>query len=45
MKGTILPYVKKKKKVSCAPVAHTYNPSYSGGKDQEDVCLKPTLGK
>jgi hypothetical protein len=22
-------------------VAHTYNPSYSGGRDQEDLCLKP----
>jgi hypothetical protein len=24
-----------------APVAHTCNPSYSGGKDQEDHSLKP----
>jgi hypothetical protein len=23
------------------PVAHTYNPSYSGGRDQEDSALKP----
>jgi hypothetical protein len=23
------------------PVAHTYNPSYSGGRDQEDHGLKP----
>jgi hypothetical protein len=22
-------------------VAHTYNPSYSGGRDQEDYSLKP----
>jgi hypothetical protein len=22
-------------------VAHTYNPSYSGGRDQEDCSLKP----
>jgi hypothetical protein len=22
-------------------VAHTYNPSYSGGRDQQDHCLKP----
>jgi hypothetical protein len=25
---------------SC-PVAHTYHPSYSGGRDQEDLGLKP----
>jgi hypothetical protein len=24
-----------------APVAHTYNPSYSGGSDQQDRSLKP----
>jgi hypothetical protein len=23
------------------PVAHTYNPNYSGGKDQEDQSSKP----
>jgi hypothetical protein len=23
------------------PVAHSYNPSYSGGRDQEDCSLKP----
>jgi hypothetical protein len=23
------------------PVAHTYNPSYSGGRDQEDCSSKP----
>jgi hypothetical protein len=26
------------------PVAHVYNPSYSGGKDQEDHDLKPAQG-
>jgi hypothetical protein len=26
---------------SWVPVAHTCNPSYSGGSDQEDRCLKP----
>jgi hypothetical protein len=26
-----------------ASVAHTYNPSYSGGRDQEDCSLKPAL--
>jgi hypothetical protein len=28
--------------VEPAPVAHTYNPSYSGGSDQEDHGSKPT---
>jgi hypothetical protein len=28
-----------------ARVAHTCNPSYSGGRDQEDHGWKPTLGK
>jgi hypothetical protein len=32
----------KNKKASQAPVAHTYNPSYSGGRDQEDLGLKPS---
>jgi hypothetical protein len=27
---------------SQVPVAHTYNPSYSGGRDQEGSSLKPT---
>jgi hypothetical protein len=27
-----------------APVAHAWNPSYSGGKDQEDLSLKPAWG-
>jgi hypothetical protein len=26
---------------SWAPVDYTYNPSYSGGRDQEDCCSKP----
>jgi hypothetical protein len=26
-------------------VAHTYNPSYSGGRDQEDNGLKPAQAK
>jgi hypothetical protein len=26
-------------------VAQAYNPSYSGGRDQEDYGLKPTPGK
>jgi hypothetical protein len=29
---------------SQTPVAHTYNPSYSGGRDQEDCDLKPAPG-
>jgi hypothetical protein len=32
---------KRKKKVSQVPVAHTCNPSYSGGRDQEDGSSKP----
>jgi hypothetical protein len=32
---------KKKKRYHQAPVAHAYNPSYSGGRDQEDCSLKP----
>jgi hypothetical protein len=32
---------KKKKKSGWALVAHTGNPSYSGGRDQEDHGLKP----
>jgi hypothetical protein len=27
--------------ISQALVAHVYNPSYSGGRDQEDGCSKP----
>jgi hypothetical protein len=30
-----------KKKESRAPVAHIYNPSYSGGRDMEDRGSKP----
>jgi hypothetical protein len=33
----------KKKPTSQALVAHTCNPSYSGGRDQEDHSLKPAL--
>jgi hypothetical protein len=29
-----------KKQKQQAPVAHTYNPSHSGGRDQEDSGLK-----
>jgi hypothetical protein len=32
---------KQKQKHSQALVAHTCNPSYSGGRDQEDHSLKP----
>jgi hypothetical protein len=28
--------------MSQVPVAHTYNPSYSEGRDQEDYSSKPT---
>jgi hypothetical protein len=28
-----------------APVAHAYNPNYSGSRDQEDRGSKPILGK
>jgi hypothetical protein len=34
----------KKTKNSRASVAHAYNPSYSGGSDQEDHGLRPALG-
>jgi hypothetical protein len=27
--------------LSLAPVAHAYNPSFSGGRDEEDCSLKP----
>jgi hypothetical protein len=36
---------KKKKKSEQVPVAHAYNPSYSGSKDQEDRGSKPARGK
>jgi hypothetical protein len=32
----------KKQVASLAPVAHTYNPRYLGGRDQEDRGSKPT---
>jgi hypothetical protein len=32
---------KKKKKFNWVPVAHTYNFSYLGGRDQEDHSLSP----
>jgi hypothetical protein len=31
----------KKKYQNKKPVAHAYNPNYSGGRDQEDHSLKP----
>jgi hypothetical protein len=31
----------KKLTISQTAVPHTYNPSYSGGRDQEDHGLKP----
>jgi hypothetical protein len=34
-------YLKKKKKISQAPVVHAYNSSFSGGRDQEDCSSKP----
>jgi hypothetical protein len=34
-------HIIKKRKASQAPVAHTYNPSYSGGRYQEDSSSKP----
>jgi hypothetical protein len=37
--------LKKETKRSQAPVAHACNPSYSGGRDQEDRSLKPTQAK
>jgi hypothetical protein len=35
----------KIKKQCWAPVAHTCNPSYSGGRDQENHSSKASLGK
>jgi hypothetical protein len=34
--GPIAKNQMKKKLLSQVPVAHSYNPSYSGGRDQED---------
>jgi hypothetical protein len=36
-----VPFIIKKKKCCQVLVAHTYNPSYSGGRDQEDHGSKP----
>jgi hypothetical protein len=36
-----LQLVLKPEASSQAPVAHTYNPNYSGGRDQEDCSSKP----
>jgi hypothetical protein len=41
---TINIYLKKEKKKPVL-VAHTYNPSYSGGRDQEDHGSKPAQAK
>jgi hypothetical protein len=38
-------YLLKKAGLSWALVAYTCNPSYSGGRDQEDRGSKPTPGK
>jgi hypothetical protein len=35
------PVLTKGENISWAPVAHTCNPSYSGGRDQEDRGSKP----
>jgi hypothetical protein len=35
----------KTSEASWVPVAHAYNPSKPGGRDQEDRSLKPVLGK
>jgi hypothetical protein len=34
-----------KKSNGWVPTAHTYNPSHSGGRDQEDCGSKQSLGK
>jgi hypothetical protein len=34
-----------KSSISRAPVSHACNPSYAGGRDQEDLSLKPAPGK
>jgi hypothetical protein len=38
---SIYPLSIKKIGTGRVPVAHTYNPSYSGGRNQEDDILKP----
>jgi hypothetical protein len=35
--------IKKKKNPKQALLVHACNPVYSGGRDQEDRCLKPAL--
>jgi hypothetical protein len=35
----------KNRQKAQAPVAHAYNPTYSGGRNQEDHILKPAPGK
>jgi hypothetical protein len=39
----VRPFLKKKKNLGTVPQA--CNPSYSGGRDQEDYGLKPARGK
>jgi hypothetical protein len=41
----IKPFFKDNLSQSQAPVAHTCNPSYSGGRDQEDCSSKPPQAK
>jgi hypothetical protein len=41
----LLCFLSKLPKSSQAPVAHTCNPSYSGGRDQEDHGCKPAWEK
>jgi hypothetical protein len=36
--------ISKKQRNSLAPVTHSYNTSYSGGRNQEDHGSKPALG-
>jgi hypothetical protein len=43
MKGQILAYTKIKHQAR--RVAHACNPSYSGGRDQEDGSLRPAWAK
>jgi hypothetical protein len=48
MKALSISYLvppKKKTKAGWAPVAHSYNPSYSGGRHQEDCDSKPAQAK
>jgi hypothetical protein len=34
-------FFKEKNKIKRVPVAHSCNPSYSGGRDQEDLSSRP----